>query len=142
MVEKLGLNEAGTARRDWVAIRAAYESREMSPAAICEQYGITIFQLRYRRQKENWLDCRTKVQGRGPIINRMLRVLDQQVRVLEKQMPQSIDKEAALLGTMAKTLEKLIEIEKAERSSEPVQKKDISELRNKLARRIDQLKQR
>lgn len=77
----------------------------------------------------------------GPLIARMMRVLDGQVRELERRMTEPVDKNAALLGTMTKTLEKLIELDESQRARKPAKRKEMSDIRNKLAARIEQLKQ-
>jgi hypothetical protein len=78
---------------------------------------------------------------RGTLVMAMMRVLARQITILERQMTGTIDKEATLLGTMAKTLEKLMELEKADAAQRPAQK-DLTELRNKVAKRIEQLTRR
>jgi len=70
-----------------------------------------------------------------------MRVLDGQVRTLERQMTEPVDRNAALLGTMTKTLEKLIELDERQRAKQPAKRKEMSDIRNKLAARIEQLKQ-
>lgn len=125
---------------DWVKIRAEYEERDGTEEDICTRHGITPARMRYRRETEHWTPRRPRRVRRGALIERMLTVLDKQVRILEKQVPEQVDKGAMLLSTMAKTLEKLTELDKAERASQPTQKKDIRDLRDKVARRIEQLK--
>jgi hypothetical protein len=70
-----------------------------------------------------------------------MRVLARQIQLLGKQMNGPIDKQATLLGTMAKTLEKLMELEKSDAAQRPAQK-DLTDLRNKVAKRMEQLTRR
>jgi hypothetical protein len=60
-------------------------------------------------------------------------------------MTETGEKEVAVLGKLASTLEKLIDIDNAataatQANKPKAQRKDIEELRNKLAQRIAQLK--
>jgi len=126
---------------DWAAVQLDYEQVNGSLIEICARYGVTEAQLRYRRERHGWTmrnDWNLRV---APLINRMMRVLDGQVRYLEKQMTEPVDKNAALLGTMTKTLEKLIELDAGQRVKTPAKQKDMSDIRNKLVARIEQLKQ-
>lgn len=73
---------------------------------------------------------------------RMLKVLDKQIRRLEMAVNEPIEKQANVLSTSVKTLDKLIELGAAQRNVEPATKKDMTDLRDKLAKRIDQFKNR
>jgi uncharacterized membrane protein YgaE (UPF0421/DUF939 family) len=126
---------------DWLAIRIAYEARDCTEEELRRQHGVTEGQIRYRREKENWVKRSTRKIERGTLITRMMSVLARQVSILERQMNGQIDKEAALLGTMTKTLEKLMELERADAAQRPSQK-DLTELRAKVAKRIEQLTRR
>lgn len=126
---------------DWAAVQAAYEAGEMPQKEIWETFKVTAAKIRYRRQSEHWAMPTKRRVARGTLITAMMRVLAKQIETLEKQMPEQIDKEATLLGTMAKTLEKLIQLEKGEAGQRPVQK-DLSALRLKVAKRLEQLSQR
>ena len=126
---------------DWAAVQLDYEQRNGSLSEICVRYRITEAQLRFRRERHGW-NMRNDWSLRvGPLLNRMMRVLDGQVRTLEKQMTETVGKNADLLGTMTKTLEKLIELDAAQQAKRPAKRKDMSDIRNKLAARIEQLKQ-
>lgn len=134
-------DEAAVQGVDWAAVQLDYEQDEGTIPEICARYGITDAQLRHRRERHGW-KLRNEWSLRvGPLINRMMRVLDGQVRELEKQMAEPVDKNAALLGTMTKTLEKLVELDEGQRKKQPAKRKEMSDIRNKLAARIEQLKQ-
>lgn len=45
---------------DWKAIRDEYEGREFLPAMICKRHGVTLAQLRYRREQEGWALIRSR----------------------------------------------------------------------------------
>ena len=108
---------------DWAAVQLDYEQRNGSLSEICARFGITEAQMRFRRERHGW-NLRNDWHLRtGPLINRMMRVLDGQVRALEKQMTEPVDKNAALLGIMTKTLEKLIELDTAQQAKRPAKRK-------------------
>jgi hypothetical protein len=133
--------EAQRRQVDWAAVRIAYEARDSTEAEIRALFDITENQLRYRREKENWTKRSARKVERGALIMAMMRVLARQIALLEKQMNGPIDKQATLLGTMAKTLEKLMELEKSDAAQRPAQK-DLTDLRSKVAKRIEQLTRR
>ena len=125
---------------DWAAVQLDYEQGNGTLGVICTRHGITEAQLRFRRERHGWHMRHDWSMRTAPLINRMMRVLDAQVRALEKQMDGPIDKSAALLGTMTKTLEKLMQLEEKQKAKVPGQRKELSDLREKLVARIEQLK--
>lgn len=133
-------DEASVPNVDWAAVQLDYEQANGTLTDICKRYGVTEAQLRYRRERHGWTMRNDWGLRVAPLINRMMRVLDGQVRQMEKQMTDPVDKNAALLGTMTKTLEKLIELDEAQRAKRPAQRKEMSDIRNKLVTRIEQLK--
>ena len=139
------MNEAGSvngAAPNWAAIREEYEGRKFVPATICKRYGITPAQLRHRREAEGWISARARMVRREGLIALMMKVLDKQVRRLEMAVNEPIEKQANVLGMSVKTLDKLIELGAAQPNVEPATKKDMTDLRDKLAKRIDQFKNR
>ena len=135
------VDEAAVQGVDWAAVQLDYEQSNGSLADICQRFGVTEAQLRYRRERHGWTMRNEWGLRVLPLISRMMRVLDAQVRQLEKQMTEPVDKSVALLGTMTKTLEKLIELDEAQRAKRPAKRKEMSDIRNKLVARIEQLKQ-
>jgi hypothetical protein len=126
---------------DWAAVQIDYEQDNGTLPEICARHGITDAQLRHRRERHGWKLRNEWTLRIAPLISRMMRVLDGQVRTLERQMTEPVDRNAALLGTMTKTLEKLIELDDRQRAKQPAKRKEMSDIRNKLAARIEQLKQ-
>ena len=136
-------NPAGrTAPVNWDVIRQEYETRSFLPAMICRRHGITAAQLRYRRESEGWLSCRARIVTKVDLVARMLKVFDKQIRQLEAGVNEPIDKQANVLAIMTKTLEKLIEMGASEHHAEPPARQDMADLRDKLAERLDQFKNR
>lgn len=126
----------------WDDIRVEYEGRQFLPATICKRYGITLSQLRYRREVEGWLSARARIVRHEDIVAHMLKVLDKQIRQLERAVDEPIEKQANALSTHVKTLDKLIELGAARPNAEPASKKDVADLRTKLAKRIEQFQNR
>lgn len=134
--------EARTGAPDWSAIRLEYKSRAFLPRDICRRYAITDAQLRYRRERDGWTGSRARVVRSSDLINRMFKILNKQVRLLENAVKDPIDKQVGALSATVKTFEKLVELRAAERNVKPTDNKDMRDLRDKLAKRIDQFKQR
>ncbi len=126
----------------WDDVRAEYEGRMFVPSTICKRHGITIAQLRYRREMEGWLSARARVPRKEDMVTQMLKVLHKQLKRLESAVNEPIDKQANVLGTHVKTLEKLIEMGAARPNAEPASKKNMEDLRSKLAKRIEQFQNR
>ena len=131
-----------TALPDWTSIREEYEGRQFLPAVICRRHRITPTQLRYRREMEGWLSARARVPKKADLVARMLKVLDKQIRKLEAAVNEPIDKQANVLATSVKTLDKLIELGAAKPNVEPATRKDMTDLRAKLVKRMEQFKAR
>ncbi|MBJ3785167.1 hypothetical protein [Devosia sediminis] len=132
----------GERRPDWTAIRSEYESRQFLPAMICKRHGITPAQLRYRREQEDWPLLRARRPRRTELVTQMLRVLAAQIQELEKATDMPIEKRAKLLAEHARTMDRLIERGAAKRNVEPPTRKDMTDLRAKLVKRLDQFKAR
>ncbi len=126
----------------WDDVRAEYESRQFMPTAICRRHGITLSQLRYRRETEGWLSIRARTIRPDELISRMVKVLDRQISLLEGKVDEPIDKQANILATHIKSLDKLIELGAAKPNVPPPSKKDMTDLRNKLAKRLEQFNRR
>ena len=164
---------------DWDAIRAACQKKNRSSFAdIAAAYGVSVATLRKRRklwQMQSGIRNQTPetvTSGNnqpGPdrsnadevdhlsMVQRLYTATDQQIRHLEQQLKNGSaaydEKEARMLGTIARTLDKIMELSPlgGELSGE---KKDgangnddnddggsLDVLREELARRLDGLKQ-
>lgn len=126
----------------WDAIREEYEGRLFRPATICQRYGITPSQLRYRRESEGWLSIRARVVRHVDLIARMLKVLDKQVSWLEAAVTEPIDKRARVLSIQVKTLDTLIAMGAAKPNVEPPSPENLEDMRNKVVKRIEQFRSR
>jgi hypothetical protein len=131
----VGMDNGAT---DWEAVRAEYEGRLFHPEMICKRHGITVSQLRYRREQEDWISIRASPPRTGDLVARMLKVLEAQIKELEKATDMPIDKKAKVLADEVRILDKLIEMGAAKRNVEPPTRKDMTDLRAKLAKRLEQ----
>ena len=128
---------------EWLAIRIAYETTRESIRGLCARYHLSARTLYERAKKEAWTPRHQPARlDRAGIIGRMFRLLDRQILHLEHTMTATGEKEVAVLGKLASTLEKLIDIEAAADTpaAGPARRKDMTDLRDKLAERIEQLK--
>lgn len=131
-----------TAMPDWASIREEYEGRQFLPTVICRRHGISVAQLRYRREMEGWLSARARVPKQADLVARMLKVLDKQIRTLEAAVDEPIDKQVKALADSVKTLDSLIRQGAAKPNAEPASRKDMTDLRAKLVKRMEQFKAR
>jgi hypothetical protein len=127
---------------DWPAIRAEYEDTPRTLDEICARHGITRSALSWRVKRYLWRGRnRTGAVDRPQIIKRLFVLLERQVIQLDKDMTHTGEKEVAVLGKLASTLEKLIEIDTAAAGRpRPAQSRKMRDLREQLAQRIEQLK--
>jgi hypothetical protein len=127
---------------DWAAIRAEYERGERTLKDIGAQYGRSVSAIHDRAKRDLWTPRnRTGTVDRAFIIKRMFVLLERQVIQLGDDMKQTGEKEVAVLGKLASTLEKLIEIDDtATGRAKPAQNRKMRSLRDQLAQRIEQLK--
>jgi hypothetical protein len=127
---------------DWPAIRAEYEDTPRTLDEICARHGITRSALSWRVKRYLWRGRnRTGAVDRPQIIKRLFVLLERQVIQLDKDMTHTGEKEVAVLGKLASTLEKLMEIDAAAAGKpRPAQDRKMRDLREQLAQRIEQLK--
>lgn len=128
---------------DWEAIRAEYEDRKVTVTDLMVRHKISRTRLYGEAARRGWKLRRPgAVASRRTLIYRMRRMLELQIAHMEMHMTGFDEKEVALLGNMARTLEKLVELdEKGQtKKSENKRSKEMTQLRKKLADRIDHLK--
>ena len=128
---------------DWAIIRHEAEKNIGTEAEIQARHGITKGQFDHRKRAEDW-ERRRAVAGvsRATIVRKMFRVLNAQINRLERDLQNTGPNEAALLGSLATTLGKLIEFEKTRGTAHKAPTaKVVEDLRYKIAVRIEQLNQ-
>jgi hypothetical protein len=133
---------AGAREVNWDIVALDYRYGHITKPAICRKHGITLGELNLRASTHKWVTDRTPDTDREILIGMMFGVIETQIGRLEtSDVTAGNEKEVAVLGRLATTLEKLIDIEDKGR---PVSGhgENMKDLRNKLARRIEQLKSR
>jgi hypothetical protein len=133
-----------TERARFADVRADFESDTLTDHAICEKHGLPHDRLWMLARSNNW---KTGHRGNGLdrtiLIRMLLGVLERQIGKVEKaDMTELNEKETTVLGKLVSTLENLIEIEGRNNpaGSQQEETREMRELRNKLAKRIDRLK--
>lgn len=128
---------------DWDAIRADYEDRTVKVMDLMVRHKISGSLLYGEATRRGWKFRRpSAIAARRTLIKRMRRMLELQIAHMEMNMTGFDEKEVALLGNMARTLEKLVELDTKSKTKKPDNKrsKEMTQLRKKLADRIDHLK--
>lgn len=148
---------------DWKKVREEYERNEGTVQSICTFHSISRTQLYRRRRAENWErrksrhsvgmpeneDAVNSSPDRKALIDRLYAAFDRQMGEFESHLDGSPDegvneKDARTLGSLARTLEKLIDLKQEEEGEQEDTGKgvDIERLRQELANRIERLRQR
>ncbi|MHB1104224.1 MAG: hypothetical protein ACYC0C_15925 [Devosia sp.] len=130
---------------DWDAARLDYESDALTTIGICRKYGIGHDVLAVHARRAKWHgEHRSGGMDRSILIRQLFGVLEKQIKHLEGvDMTTTGEKEVAVLGKLAATLEKLIEIDGKATTKKPgaAQTKEMQDLRDKLVKRIEAFKQ-
>lgn len=130
---------------DWAVVRRAYETTDETIKSLCERFGVTksAFETKFRNQK--WLSRQAaKTDLARSTRERLFIVLDRQlVKLASVEGDTLSEKEAQQLTELVKNFEKLTNTQAVgEDNGGPSQKKDMRDLRAKLAKRIDQYNRR
>lgn len=134
---------------DWAAVRDAYERTGTTTREIARTHGISVERLHEQKRIEGWRSRRPNAQRthRGKLINRLLRLLDGQVREIEELFERegALDRDAArLLESLTRTMDRLVALEDTERASRPgkrISKLEAADLRKRLADRMMRVEQ-
>lgn len=141
MVEEVGESQGDTAP-DWEAVREDYADRHFPVAALCNKHSITSKQLHAQRRLGEWpMRYNVTLRGRTQLIKRMYALLDKQMLELERSTQVAGEKEVALLANLAKTLEKLIDLDakKPRRERHKSANPEMIEMRETLATRLNSI---
>ncbi len=126
-------------RIDVAAVRADYLGRTLSNEQIIEKHGISLSALHRLVVAEHWEPRAPRRIDPNDLAMRMLGLLENQVLYLEDNMTKVGATEAAVLGKLAMTLDKLIEIRRAENRYPRRAAEEIEGLRSKIAERLAEL---
>jgi len=144
---------------DWLKIREVYEAGEDTIRAICTVYRIhpaTLYKIARaqgwklrtngRLKRANPQKAKQNQPDRQTLIDRLYKAFDRQMGEFEAHSNAAGDdgvteKDARTLGSLARTLEKLIELKQETEGADDNQNKgvDIERLREELARRLERV---
>jgi len=128
---------------DWVAVAGDLEAGSMTYTTLCRTYRISRRQLERRIRSGKWptpeRDDARDLALRIDALYTALEVLTE--RLTEVDMTLDIDKRAVVLGRLATTLAQLNRLEgrAGARHNTPRQSKELEELRNRIAKRLEAL---
>ena len=128
---------------DWEAVRAAVEAGEMTRFAICRKFRISRGELGRRIKANRWdVPERDDALDRSLLLDGLFWALERQIEHMGAAELVDATKEAAVLQRLASTLDDLVRLGDKNAGSAPRsarQTKEMAELRQKIARRIDEL---
>lgn len=121
-------------------MRQDYEASELSVSEIAAKYGVGAKRVYSLRLEHGWRPRRRSAHvDRADVIKTMMLVLKRQLTQLERDMKVPGEKEAAVLASLARSLEKLIKLDQAESAAAGQQVSRIEHARLKLIRRMAEL---
>lgn len=131
----------------WDVVRLQVKLGELTRNSICAEHGITPQRLaRHIREKKWDVEDDATAQDRRIIVGKLMLAVEHEVdRIVESRMSDSDGtRETALLGRLTITLDRLIALEVRVRGKPPTpqQSKEMTELRAKIAKRLDALEVR
>lgn len=128
---------------EWEIIRPHYEDGPDTVVQLCKRFETNKTALRNAAIAFRWRLRSPRRIDRGDIIERLFRLLDTHILEMETSMEGKGRGEAAVLGRLVSTLDRLIEIQDAEtKRRHPRATRQISDIKAKLIERIEHLKQR
>jgi hypothetical protein len=129
----------------WIEVRPLMEGHVLADAAIAQGSGFSIEDILVRAESEGWaIGHRLDGSLRSQLLSRrLMAVLEKQVESLEQSDMTDNDKRSAMLGKLTTTLDKIMEIQ-GQNGGPGIQSesREMRDMRNKLARRIDNLKRK
>ena len=127
-----------TGDRDWAAVRRDVEIGDLTYNAICRRHRVSRGELLRRWSVAE----RDDLASRRIMIDGLFWALERQIdKMGEAELGLDVTREAAVLHRLATTLEKLIEIDgqTTGRKLNARESREMTELRTKIAERVDEL---
>jgi hypothetical protein len=140
-------------RETWERVRRLYEDTVTTVGAIGAQFGVSDVTIHNRAKREGWVrhaharksrQQLPKIPSRAELIARLYRAFEKQIAEVEARFGQPTadegEQDARTLGTLARTLEKLIELDR-ERTEDRDKEEpaDLARLRQTLSDRLRRL---
>ena len=145
MVAELGHGGRETPPRkiDWIGARTHYCNDTMTLNAICAQYGMSREELLAHAQSHRWDNAdRPRTSDDHKLLNRLFWGLEQVIESVRTIDLTEMDagKEAAALGRLVVTLDRMIEMrERKIAKPQAQQSREMVELRKRLGKRLEEL---
>lgn len=134
---------AGKTAAEWETVRPDYEDGPLTIVALCTKFSTNKSAIRRASIVYRWRLRSPRRIDRKDIIERLFRLLDTHILEMETSMEGAGRGEAAVLGRLVNTLDRLIEIQDAEsKRRHPKSTRQISNIKAKLIERIENLKRR
>lgn len=128
---------------EWAVVRPHYEDGPETVDQLSKRFDTNKTALRNAAIAFRWRLRSPRRIDRTDIIERLFRLLDTHILEMETGMEGKGRGEAAVLGRLVSTLDRLIEIQDAEtKRRHPRATRQISDIKAKLIERIEHLKQR
>ncbi len=128
---------------DWAAVARDLEAGGMTYTTLCRTHRISRRQLERRIRSSKWpAPERDDARDLALRIDALYAALELEIeRLTEVDMTYDIDRRAAVLGRLATTLEQLNRLEgrAGARQNTPRQSKELEEMKNRIARRLEAL---
>jgi hypothetical protein len=132
--------------REWQGdpepLRFDYESKNGTLLQLEERHSITAGQLRGAIKRGGWTRRNRRRVDRSALIEALYQALERQVMKLGRKLNPTDVKEVALLGSLARNLDKLMALEKADAAASragTAETAEMRDIRQKLAKRINEL---
>lgn len=142
----------------WRRARGLHEDEGLGAAEIAERFGVKRSTVERRMRLEGWLR-RTDIhevmragdmRGLARMVARLITAFDAQIRAVEAQFgaeggsaaladPAAVERNARTLGSLAKTLDILIELRGGLAAGDPQETRDAEAMRRELERRLSRL---
>jgi len=140
-------------REEWERVRRLYEETPATLQAIGAEIGVSATMICRRAQNEGWIrfararyrpKWAPKLPRRAELIARLYRAFEKQIAEVESRFDrpgaEAGEQDARTLGTLARTLEKLIELDREQTEDRDTEEPaDLARLRQKLADRLRRL---
>jgi hypothetical protein len=142
MVEELGDEDSGgLVGLDWTPVRAVYETDLTTLNALCHHYGIGRGALLARATRNRWSDER-RTNDDLKLLDRLMWAIERLIdRMGQIELHESDgSREAAALGRLVTTLDKMIELRERKIAKPEAQPSaEMVELRKRIDRRLQEL---
>jgi hypothetical protein len=124
---------------DWEAVKDDYFGG-LKLTELCARHACTRQQFEAYRKKAGW-PMRNKVPvSREKLVGRILHLMNQHLNAMESNMKPGNHSDITILNQLASSLGRLIRLEGGAKTGPRSEGRDLQDIREKLVRRIEELK--